>query len=70
MKRSFCLLATALSEHKHIMVGSKKLLGNFKEWRLKEPPVYAEMPIDEYPQYNEPRAVKDAVFSKVSLIRM
>ncbi|XP_063832817.1 protein adenylyltransferase SelO-like [Ostrinia nubilalis] len=73
MNRSFCLAAVLLAEHPHIpiMVGSNfpilnhQKLMNFKEFRFKESPVYAELPIDENPVYNEPVAVKNAVFSKV-----
>uniref|UniRef100_A0A2A4K2D8 Selenoprotein O n=1 Tax=Heliothis virescens TaxID=7102 RepID=A0A2A4K2D8_HELVI len=42
-----------------------KLVTNFKEWKFRDPPNYAALPIDENPEYNVPMAVKDAVFSKV-----
>ncbi|CAB3246115.1 unnamed protein product [Arctia plantaginis] len=38
---------------------------NEKEWKFRESPNYAALPIDENPEYNVPVAVKDAVFSKV-----
>lgn len=38
---------------------------NLKEWKFKSSPSYAELPIDENPEYNVPTAVKNAVFSKV-----
>ncbi|CAD0204370.1 unnamed protein product [Chrysodeixis includens] len=38
---------------------------NFKEWKFRDPPNYAELPINDNPEYNVPVAVKDAVFSKV-----
>ncbi|CAH2268845.1 jg27172 [Pararge aegeria aegeria] len=40
-------------------------LTDFKQWKFRSPPNYAELPIDENPNYNEPVAVKNAVFSKV-----
>lgn len=65
MKRTFCIAAALLTDTKPMMVGGRKLVNNFKEWKFKEPPVYAELPIDENPEYNVPVAVKNAVFSKV-----
>ncbi|XP_053617364.1 protein adenylyltransferase SelO-like [Plodia interpunctella] len=65
MRRSFCVLASLLHEPKAVKVGGKMKINNFKEWKFKEPPVYAELPIDENPEYNVPVAVKNAVFSKV-----
>ncbi|KAG6443077.1 hypothetical protein O3G_MSEX002685 [Manduca sexta] len=42
-----------------------KLFTDFKEWRFEDPPSYAELPIDDNPEYMVPVAVKNAVFSKV-----
>ncbi|KAI5634205.1 hypothetical protein NE865_13075 [Phthorimaea operculella] len=42
-----------------------KLVSDIKEWKFKSPPNYAELPIDDNPEYNVPVAVKNAVFSKV-----
>ncbi|KAJ8711252.1 hypothetical protein PYW07_008494 [Mythimna separata] len=42
-----------------------KPVTNFKEWKFRDTPNYAALPIDENPEYNVPMAVKDAVFSKV-----
>ncbi|XP_060806719.1 protein adenylyltransferase SelO [Amyelois transitella] len=64
MKRAFCVFTTLLHERK-VHIGSKMKISNMKDWKFKEPPVYAELPIDENPEYNVPVAVKNAVFSKV-----
>ncbi|PZC83439.1 hypothetical protein B5X24_HaOG207422 [Helicoverpa armigera] len=42
-----------------------KPVTNFKEWKFRDPPNYAALPIDENPEYNVPMAVIDSVFSKV-----
>ncbi|XP_063896417.1 protein adenylyltransferase SelO [Helicoverpa armigera] len=65
MKRAFCVLAALMNEQKHSVIGKMKPLTNFKEWKFRDPPNYAALPIDENPEYNVPMAVKDAVFSKV-----
>ncbi|XP_047032887.1 protein adenylyltransferase SelO-like [Helicoverpa zea] len=65
MKRAFCVLAALMNERKHSVIGKMKPVTNFKEWKFRDPPNYAALPIDENPEYNVPMAVKDAVFSKV-----
>ncbi|XP_047999671.1 protein adenylyltransferase SelO-like [Leguminivora glycinivorella] len=65
MKRAFCVFAALLNDSTVRAVSKMKLMNNFKEWKFKYPPNYAELPIDENPAYNEPVAVKNAVFSKV-----
>lgn len=62
MRRALCLLTTLVHEYKNMSMKNTK---NFKEWKFKEPPSYAELPIDDNPEYNVPVAVKNAVFSKV-----
>ncbi|XP_045769997.1 protein adenylyltransferase SelO-like isoform X3 [Maniola jurtina] len=64
MKRAFCVLVPLFQETK-VTVSTMAKLTDFKEWKFRSPPSYAELPIDENPQYNEPVAVKNAVFSKV-----
>lgn len=63
MRRSLCVLA-ALN---HGVQTQKMKITNFKDWRFKDPPSYAALPIDENPEYNVPTAVTNAVFSKVRL---
>ncbi|XP_073947942.1 protein adenylyltransferase SelO-like [Choristoneura fumiferana] len=65
MKRAFCVFAALYDHSAPQAVNKMKLISNFKEWKFKSPPSYAELPIDENPAYNEPVAVKNAVFSKV-----
>lgn len=65
MRRAFCVLAALMNEQQHNIVGKMKPVTNFKEWKFRDPPNYAALPIDENPEYNVPMAVKDAVFSKV-----
>lgn len=65
MKRAFCVFAALYDCSGLQAVNKMKLISNFKEWKFKTPPNYAELPIDENPAYNEPVAVKNAVFSKV-----
>lgn len=64
MRRSICTFAALLHQEKPSL-SKMKLQNNFKEWKFKDPPNYAELPIDENPEYNIPVAVKNAVFSKV-----
>lgn len=59
------MLAALMNEQKHSVIGKMKPVTNFKEWKFRDPPNYAALPIDENPEYNVPMAVKDAVFSKV-----
>lgn len=66
MRRAFCVLVPLLQENKLSAVPTMAKLSDFKEWKFRSPPSYAELPIDENPKYNEPVAVKNAVFSKVS----
>ncbi|KPJ11664.1 UPF0061 protein [Papilio machaon] len=48
------------------MLGCEKsLIRDLKSWKFRNPPNYAELPINEDPEYNVPVAVKNAVFSKV-----
>lgn len=61
MRRSLFALA-ALNQG--VLTGKMKLT-NFKDWKFRDPPSYAALPIDENPEYNVPMAVKNAVFSKV-----
>lgn len=61
MKRSICALA-ALNQ---VVQTGKMKVTNFKDWKFRDPPNYAALPIDENPEYNVPMAVKKAVFSKV-----
>ncbi|KAJ0173323.1 hypothetical protein K1T71_011499 [Dendrolimus kikuchii] len=63
MKRAFCVFAAVLSEQRSVSV--RKMFHNLKDWKFRSPPSYAELPIDENPEYNVPVAVKNAVFSKV-----
>ncbi|XP_075983650.1 protein nucleotidyltransferase YdiU-like [Anticarsia gemmatalis] len=65
MRRAFCVLAALMNEQQQNIVGKMKPIVNFKEWKFRDPPNYAALPIDENPEYNVPVAVKDAVFSKV-----
>lgn len=68
MKRAFSVFTTLLHDHTPLSASSMaNLINDFKEWKLKDPPNYSELPIDENPQYNVPVAVKNAVFSKVNL---
>ncbi|XP_069357014.1 protein adenylyltransferase SelO-like isoform X2 [Maniola hyperantus] len=64
MKRAFCVLVPLFQDTK-FTVSTMAKLTDFKEWKFRSSPSYAELPIDENPQYNEPVAVKNAVFSKV-----
>lgn len=61
------MLAALMNEQKHSVVGKMKPLTNFREWKFRDTPNYAALPIDENPEYNVPMAVKDAVFSKVRI---
>lgn len=63
MRRALCVFAAVLCEQRSVSV--KKMFHNFKEWKFKNPPSYAELPIDTNPEYNVPVAVNNAVFSKV-----
>lgn len=65
MRRAFCVCTTLINDKKVAMSGTK-LISDFKEWKFKDPPSYATLPIDTNPEYNIPVAVKNAVFSKVS----
>ncbi|KAL4710080.1 hypothetical protein ACJJTC_016482 [Scirpophaga incertulas] len=67
MRRSFYMVTTVLSVRSHQTSGNMKtgLLSNFRDWKFREPPVYAELPINENVEYNMRVAVKNAVFSKV-----
>lgn len=66
MRRAFCLFAALLKERSPAMVAtSDTLISNFKDWKFKSPPSYAELPINDNPEYNVPVAVNNAVFSKV-----
>ncbi|CAG4931698.1 unnamed protein product [Colias eurytheme] len=47
-----------------MMLGTK-LINDFKDFKFKSPPSYAELPINENPEYNVPVAVNHAIFSKV-----
>ncbi|CAK1552374.1 unnamed protein product [Leptosia nina] len=46
------------------MLGITKLISDFREFKFKNPS-YAELPINDNPEYNIPVAVNNAVFSKV-----
>lgn len=59
------MLAALMNEQKHSLLGKMKPVTNFKEWKFRDIPNYAALPINENPEYNVPMAVKDAVFSKV-----
>ncbi|KOB76875.1 Uncharacterized protein OBRU01_05000 [Operophtera brumata] len=50
MRRSLCALA-ALN---HGVQTGKMKLTNFKDWKFRDPPSYAALPIDENPEYNVP----------------
>ncbi|XP_013146983.1 PREDICTED: UPF0061 protein Pfl01_0444-like [Papilio polytes] len=66
MRRILCVCVSLLNDHRSIMLGSEKaLIRDFKSWKFRNPPNYAELPISEDPEYNVPVAVKNAVFSKV-----
>lgn len=65
MNRAFCVIAALFHEHRQTLFPKMALVNNFKEWKFKDSPSYAELPIDENPRYNEPVAVLNAVFSKV-----
>lgn len=65
MKRAFCVFTALLHDQKIAVSSMAKLVSDFKEWKFKNPPNYAVLPIDESPEYNIPVAVKNAVFSKV-----
>lgn len=67
MRRVLSFGAAVLNDPKFAMSGGKKKYSDFREWRFRDPPSYAELPIDENPDYNVPVAVKNAVFSKVTL---
>ncbi|XP_072934141.1 protein adenylyltransferase SelO-like [Epargyreus clarus] len=64
MRRSFFVFAALLHDHKAAMFSSK-IISDFKEWKFHHPPSYAQLPIDRNPEYNQPVAVKNAVFSEV-----
>lgn len=64
MRRGVCAFAALLQQEKP-SIFKMKLNNNFKEWKFRDPPNYAELPINENPEYNIPMAVKNAVFSKV-----
>lgn len=68
MKRAFCVFSALLHDQKIAVSSMAKLVSDFKEWKFKNPPNYAVLPIDESPEYNIPVAVKNAVFSKVCLL--
>lgn len=65
MKRSLCVFAAIVSEQR--FVSSRKMIKNIKDWKFRSPPSYAELPIDDNPEYNVPVAVKNAIFSKVNV---
>ncbi|XP_068623675.1 protein adenylyltransferase SelO-like [Battus philenor] len=66
MRRAFSVFLYLLNDQKSIMVDREKtLIRNLRDWKFKNPPNYAELPISEDPEYNVPVAVKNAVFSKV-----
>lgn len=66
MRRAFCVLAALMNPHSFRGANTMKALKDLKEWKFKSFPSYAELPIDENPEYNVPVAVKNAVFSKVN----
>ncbi|XP_046964205.1 protein adenylyltransferase SelO-like [Vanessa cardui] len=65
MRRAFYAFSVLFQDHKLPVPSMAKLVSDFKEWKFQSPPNYAELPIDENPEYNVPVAVKNAVFSKV-----
>ncbi|XP_026333829.1 uncharacterized protein LOC113240676 [Hyposmocoma kahamanoa] len=65
MRRAFCVLAAVMNQQSYKVGNTMKTIKDLKEWKFKSSPSYAELPIDENPEYNVPMAVKNAVFSKV-----
>ncbi|XP_059054830.1 protein adenylyltransferase SelO-like [Achroia grisella] len=68
MRRALCTLTTVRSEYKNM--SGQSAISNFKEWKFKGRPIYAELPINEHPIIEDPEnitpyAVRNAVFSKV-----
>lgn len=66
MRRAFCVLAVLMNQQSYKVGNNMKMIKNFKEWKFKNVPSYAELPIDDNPEYNVPKAVINAVFSKVN----
>lgn len=66
MRRAFCVLAALMNQESYKVGNTLKMIKDLKEWKFKDLPSYAELPIDENPEYNVPMAVKNAVFSKVN----
>ncbi|XP_045503763.1 protein adenylyltransferase SelO, mitochondrial-like [Colias croceus] len=64
MKRGFSTFHALLHNPREMMLGTK-LINDFKDFKFKSPPSYAELPINENPEYNVPVAVNHAIFSKV-----
>lgn len=69
MRRIICASSCLVYNRKLITSNMAKPISDFKEWKFRLPPSYVQLPITGYPDYNIPRAVKDAVFVKVSMSR-
>ncbi|KAG7303241.1 hypothetical protein JYU34_011708 [Plutella xylostella] len=67
MKRTLSICTVLLKDLRRTMGSTENvnLTTNFKEWKFKSPPNYAQLPINDNPEYNVPVAVNNAVFSKV-----
>ncbi|XP_050668404.1 protein adenylyltransferase SelO-like [Leptidea sinapis] len=63
MRRVLCTMAVC--QQKFSMLSLTKMISDFKEFKFKSPPSYAELPISENPEYNVPVAVNNFIFSKV-----
>ncbi|XP_038215311.1 protein adenylyltransferase SelO-like [Zerene cesonia] len=64
MKRAFSTFHALLHNPREIMLGTN-LISDFNDFKFKSPPSYAELPINDNPEYNVPVAVNNAIFSKV-----
>lgn len=68
MRRSLPVITTVLNGRSVKMFSSDEkwnLINNFKDWKLHASPSYLELPINDDPEYNIPKAVNNYIFSKV-----
>ncbi|XP_045521888.1 protein adenylyltransferase SelO-like [Pieris brassicae] len=65
MKRGLSAFNAVLHCQKEVMLGTTKLISDFKDFKFKSSPNYAKLPINNNPEYNVPVAVNNAIFSKV-----
>lgn len=66
MRRVFCVFSALMNPQSYKGGNTMEPIKDFKEWKFIKNPSYAELPIDLNPEFNVPKAVKNAVFSKVN----